>query len=201
MAQEQTARGRPRRAETDAAITRAALELVQERGPGGVNVAAVADRSGIARTTIYRRFRDRTDLLRAALQPAVASAPPPPGLSVRDKLVWVLTRTQEVLVESIGVGGLAAAVADSDPEFSAALRACLDAALEPIQQQIRDDVAHGSLAAHADADLVVNLVLGSYLAELVRHGTTRPGWVTRTADLLAAASSPRDVDVDQTSTP
>lgn len=182
-------RGRPRRAETDDKIVSATLHLIREQGPEAVNVAAVAARSGIARTTIYRRYRDRKDLLQAALQPVTESGAPPEGASVREKFAWVLTRTQEVLAGSIGLGGVAAVVADSDPDFSAALRASLHSALEPIHQQITEDVAHRRLAPHVDADIVVNLILGAYLAELVRYQAPRPDWLERTADLLAASLS------------
>jgi AcrR family transcriptional regulator len=187
MAQQPVGRGRPRRAETDDKIVSATLQLIREQGPEAVNVASVATRSGIARTTIYRRYRDRTDLLRAALQPVTDRGTPPEAASVREKFVWVLSRTQEVLASSIGPGGVAAVIADSDPEFSTALRAALHAGLEPIHQQITDDVVHGRLAPHVDADIVVDLVLGAYLAELVRYRAPRPDWLERTADLLATS--------------
>lgn len=180
-------RGRPRSAETDQRIMSATLNLIREQGPEAVNVATVAARSGIARTTIYRRYRDRRELLGAALQPVTWRGEPPEGASVRDKLAWVLARTQEVLADSIGLGGVAAVVADSDPDFSAALRDALHSALAPIHEQIQDDVSLGRLAPDADADLVVNLILGAYLAEVVRHGSPRPDWLERTADLLAAS--------------
>jgi AcrR family transcriptional regulator len=179
--------GRPRSAETGDRIVSAALDLIREQGPEGVNVATVAARSGVARTTIYRRFRDRRDLLQAALQPATEAGSPPEDASTRDKIAWVLTRTQEVLAGSIGLGGVAAVLADSDHEFSAALRASLQSALDPIHHQIDDDVAHRRLAPHVDADILVNLILGAYLAEIVRHPAPRPGWLDRTADLLAAS--------------
>ena len=183
-------RGRPRRAETDDRIVSATLDLIRQLGPEAVNVAAVAARSGIARTTIYRRYRDRRELLEAALQPVTEQGEPPSKGSVRDKLAWVLSQTQDVLANSIGRGGLAAVIADSDPDFSAALRASLDAALGPVRQQITDDVAHHRLAPHVDADLLVNLILGAYLAELVRYQPPRPEWLERTADLLAASLAP-----------
>ena len=180
-------RGRPRTAATDDRIVAATLELIREQGPEAVNVASVAARSGVARTTIYRRYRDRKDLLQAALQPVTQKGEPPASASVQGKLTWVLARTQEVLAGSIGLGGIAAVVADRDPDFSSALRASLHSALQPIQEQVSDDVAEGRLASHADADIVVNLILGAYLAEVVRYGTPRPEWLERTAELLTAS--------------
>lgn len=182
--QQGSGRGRPRRAETEEQIVRATLDLIREQGPEAVSVASVSARSGVARTTIYRRYRDRAELLGAALKPVTERGTPPSDASVGEKFRWVLARTQEVLAGSIGRGGVAAIVADSDPDFSAALRASLRSALDPIRDQIAGDVARGRLQAHVDADIVLNLVLGSYLAEVVRYAAPRPDWARRTADLL-----------------
>jgi hypothetical protein len=103
----------------------------------------------------------------------------------------MLTQAQEVLAGSIGPGGVAAVITDSDPDFSAALRASLHAALEPVRRQVADDVAQGRLAPGMDPDLVLNVILGAYLAELVRYDAPRPDWLPRTADLLAASLTPR----------
>jgi AcrR family transcriptional regulator len=166
-------------------IQAATLDLLREKGPDAVNVAAVAARSGIARTTIYRRYRDREELLQAALEPVTAKGSPPEDASVPDKLTWVLSRTQEVLADSIGMGGVAALVADSDPDFSAALRASLQSALAPVERQITEDVERGQIGRHVEGDIVINLILGAYLAEVLRYGSPRAEWLQRTADQLA----------------
>jgi AcrR family transcriptional regulator len=179
--------GRPRRAETDERVRDAALELLRERGPESVNVAAVAARSGVARTTIYRRYTDRRELLRDVLRPLVVPGEPDEDLPVRSKVVWVLARTEEVLAGSIGLGGVAAALTDADPEFSEVLREVLAAALEPLRERVVADMDAGRLTPHADDDdIVINLLLGAYLAEVVRYGAPRRDWSIRTADLLAA---------------
>ena len=49
-------RGRPRLQATDQAIFDAAAELIRERGYDGFSMAAVADRAGVAKTTVYRRW-------------------------------------------------------------------------------------------------------------------------------------------------
>jgi AcrR family transcriptional regulator len=48
-------------------IADTALQLLRTGGPRSVTVQAVQSRSGIAKTTIYRRHRDRREMLRAAL--------------------------------------------------------------------------------------------------------------------------------------
>ena len=57
----------PNPASRDQRITAAALELLRTKGPKAVTVEAVAARADVAKTTIYRRYRDRQQMLTAAL--------------------------------------------------------------------------------------------------------------------------------------
>lgn len=63
-------RGRPRDPGNDAAILDAALDLFIERGARGTSIEAVAQRAGVAKLTVYRRWRSKEDLLMAALEHA-----------------------------------------------------------------------------------------------------------------------------------
>ena len=56
-------RGRPRSATADQAIRDAAVELFAERGFEGVSVEDVAERAGVSRATIYRRYPSKVDLV------------------------------------------------------------------------------------------------------------------------------------------
>jgi AcrR family transcriptional regulator len=56
-------RGRSRPESTDRAIFTAAAELISERGYDGFSMAAVADRAGVAKTTVYRRWPTRSHLI------------------------------------------------------------------------------------------------------------------------------------------
>jgi AcrR family transcriptional regulator len=60
-------RGRPRLQSTDQAIFAAAAELIRERGYDGFSMAAVADRAGVAKTTVYRRWPTRSHLVLATM--------------------------------------------------------------------------------------------------------------------------------------
>jgi AcrR family transcriptional regulator len=183
-------RGRPRLPSTDERIIAAALALVRESGPQAVTVESVASRSSVARTTIYRRYRDRDELLRAAVN-AVADQPvPPPHLSVREKLRWVLTRARAVLEEGLGRGGVAAVLTDSAPEFTEAFRTALALHLEPLKTAIVVDVEAGLLRTDLDADVVLDLVFGAYLGEVLRHDQPSTDWLDRTLDMLVIALCP-----------
>lgn len=180
------ARGRPRRPATDDAIRTAARELLLEQGPAAVNVAAVAARTGIARTTIYRRYRDRAALLAAVLGDVTEAGPPPDTDRARDRIAWVLRRTAEVLAHGVGPGGVATVLTGGDPEFSRVLRASLERGLAPVRAQVVADQDAGLLRPDLDADRLIDLVLGAYLAESLRRGTPSEAWVEQAAEQLAA---------------
>ena len=60
--------GRPRRRTTQDSITRAARDLLAERGFQAATIEAIADRAGVGRNTIYRRWRSKEELIADALR-------------------------------------------------------------------------------------------------------------------------------------
>ena len=187
MEDDRVTRGRPRRAETDERLMRATAELLRDKGPAGVTIEAVSAHSGVARTTIYRRFSSRRELIAAAIDELVDQPLPPPELSLEAKLRWVLDQASELLETSLGRGTVGAIIADSDPAFTAALRHSLERQLEALRALMQSDIEGGRLAAHVDPDAVVGLLFGAYLGEVLRHGQPRKGWTENTVDLLRRA--------------
>jgi hypothetical protein len=61
-------RGRPRRAETAQAIVDATLALLAENGFQATTVDAIAERAGVAKNTIYRRWDSKEELIADALE-------------------------------------------------------------------------------------------------------------------------------------
>ncbi|WP_154759690.1 TetR/AcrR family transcriptional regulator [Amycolatopsis pithecellobii] len=59
--------GRPRDPHRDKAILTAARELIAERGYAGLSIEGVAARAGTGKTTIYRRWREKRELVLAAM--------------------------------------------------------------------------------------------------------------------------------------
>jgi AcrR family transcriptional regulator len=72
--------GRPRSAEADAAILDAALDLLIERGAAATSIEQVAQRAGVTRATIYRRFPGKTELLSSALLASWGNPPETPEI-------------------------------------------------------------------------------------------------------------------------
>lgn len=80
--------GRARDTGRDSRILSAVLDLVSEQGTGAISMEAVAARAGVAKSTVYRRWRSLPDLLADAVDtitfPGTHSAPTG---NLRDDLV------------------------------------------------------------------------------------------------------------------
>jgi AcrR family transcriptional regulator len=63
-------RGRPRREGADSEILSVVRTLLDERGFRALSVDEVAERAGVAKTTVYRRWPSKGALVAAALDPA-----------------------------------------------------------------------------------------------------------------------------------
>lgn len=87
-------RGRPRSLEHDQAITTATVAELLEHGCSGLSMEAVAARAGVAKTTLYRRWPNREDLALDAVSSIKGPIPTPPGISVRDDLLYLVRNTQ-----------------------------------------------------------------------------------------------------------
>jgi AcrR family transcriptional regulator len=72
--------GRPRDARAGRAILTAALQLMAERGVRDLRVDDVAERAGVGKATIYRRYRSKDALVSDAIATLVSEiAIPIPG--------------------------------------------------------------------------------------------------------------------------
>jgi AcrR family transcriptional regulator len=60
--------GRPRNPAVNEAILRAALELFIEHGVTGASIERIAKHAGVAKTSIYRRWSSREELLAEAIE-------------------------------------------------------------------------------------------------------------------------------------
>ena len=180
-------RGRPRLESTDQRIFQAARELLRLKGPAAVNIDSVAARSGVARTTIYRRYRSRDEMLHAILEHLIDPGRLAPDLPVDEKLRWVMDQVSDILENRLGPGATAAIIADSDPEFTTAVRSRLAGRLSSLADLMNVDIKAGLLQPTTDPDTVLGVLVGAYLAEVLRFGSPRAGWMDRAVALLSPA--------------
>ncbi|MFS4505746.1 TetR/AcrR family transcriptional regulator [Clavibacter sp. Sh2141] len=152
--------GRPVDRSGDAAILAASLDLVAERGYDGMALDEVAARTGRAKTTIYRRWATKEDLVLAALRgvgrPPEAELLPDTG-TLRDDLLavvdsgWLGGADRRAAV----FAGLASALRGSE-RLAAAIRAeVTDPYVEVYGRLIGRAVERGEASARSDAQVAV----------------------------------------------
>lgn len=185
-------RGRPRREETDRGIHQAALRLLRNGGPAAVTVEAVAAESGVAKTTIYRRYPDREAVLRAALKEAITAPDEPVGDTPRDKIRWALDQTWHQMSDVLGRGGVSAILANSQPAFTRLFRSVLAPYADALVDLIHTDIAAGELRDDLDPDTVVSFLIGAYLGEMVRRGRVGKAFSEKCVDLMWVAMRSSD---------
>ena len=157
-------RGRPRSAEAEEAILRAALEILDDVGYGAFSIEAVAARAGVGRPTIYRRWPSKLEL---AVEAVVRLAPPLKTFDTGDPLADLRHLVAELLPDmtSSAAGRVIIALA-SDPVVHAELAQRLDERfLQPrravVTDLLRRAISAGQARPDLDLDLLIDLILGA----------------------------------------
>lgn len=172
-------------------IALSTLQLLRTGGPRAVTMEAVAADSGVAKTTIYRRHRDRRDLLTTTLSGLATPEPLDRALDPPDRLRWIIDRAIEIVEHGVGLGGVAAMLTDEDSEFSALFRNILRDRRRHLSAEIDACKADGSIRDDVDAATLIDAIVGAYLTEYARSGEVAAGWSARLFDLLWPAVRPR----------
>ena len=172
---------REQRPSRDERITAASLDLLRTKGPAAVTVEAVAARSGVAKTTIYRRYRNRNDMLTAALASIAQPRPPEDPAELVPVVEWLVEQSYRAVHDGIGAGGLAALLTDENRDYTQLLRSIVHqhrAALA-LASVLRDAMNNQVVGGDIDVETVMDCIAGAYLAELARSGSVAPGWTER----------------------
>ena len=82
--------GRPRDPRIDEALSAHLVTLLAERGPAGFSVDELAERSGVGKAAIYRRYRCREELVAAGFAAVNEDMPDVSDLPVRQALITLL---------------------------------------------------------------------------------------------------------------
>jgi AcrR family transcriptional regulator len=181
----QTAAARaPKRSLVDERIFAASLALLRSRGPLAVSIEAVAAASGVAKTTIYRRYENRESLLTAAITSAATTVEFPADLTAQETLRWVLRHARDTIEHVVGRGTVAAVIMNEDPQFTQLLLGMIRATSRPLREDLRVRASAGEIKADVDVELAMSILLGVVVAELIRGRVTDDAWVDSVLALL-----------------
>lgn len=149
-------------------IAASTLHLLRSGGPRSVTIEAVTAHSGIAKTTIYRRHRDRRDMLTAALSRLTSPAPLSVQADTPERLRWLIRHSIAAIDDGIGFGGFAALLTEDDPEFSTVFRQILVTHRAKLVSVVDACKAEGGMRPDIDPETLIDAIVGAHIAERAR---------------------------------
>lgn len=171
-------------------VLAAALEVFAEQGYAGFSVDDVATRANVNKTTVYRRWPTKADLVGAALISLRDQDPEPPDTgSLRSDLVALLhqratqmgTPARRAIIQAL-------LVSNSEPELQALTRKMRrerPIVPSPVFQRAFD---RGELPADADTSLMSEALLGAVLSRTWKRERVPHSFLTRLVDLVVSGA-------------
>jgi AcrR family transcriptional regulator len=167
--------GRPRDRQIDVAVLRAALEVLDESGYGGLTLEAVARRAGTSKPAIYRRWTSRQRLVLSALGQRLGEARAPDTgctLCDLDECLKVFVAAFRRMPPDV-IGPLFADCAGDRDLRAAFMGTLFDPPRAAVRETLERARARGDLRDDVDVELILDLIgsLVHYRA-LFGHATT-----------------------------
>ena len=186
----------PRVSRSKEAVLGATLDLLAEQGVAATTIEAISDRSGVAKTTIYRHWAGKPELVIDAFQSLTRSTREPDTGTLQGDLESLAVGLSKAL-SSGRFGSLLPSLIDAaerDPEMSE-LHARFAADRETV---VRDIVARARSRDEIRDDLtdddMVDLVAGPiFYRRLVAHDRLDARSARRLAGLVTELVSPQSV--------
>src|SRR4051794_594619 len=167
-------RGRPRDPGTDSRITRAAAELMLQRGFDRTTVDDVASHAGVGKATVYRRWPSKEDLAVAAMESLYSAEMPEPDTgSIRTDLELSYRSVLTFVGTPDGAAFLRTSIAESvrDDRIAALHRSSTERRELHSRRTFERAIERGEIRPDIDIDVAVQW-LGGLLA--IRAITHRP---------------------------
>src|SRR3954453_2892864 len=180
---------------TDEAILEATRELLIEEGVHRLTIEGVAARAGVAKTTIYRRYKSKHELALAVLFDMVEQviAVEDSG-DIRAELIAFVDAGVRVLESTLMGRGMRGLVSDfaTDTELGKAFREQVVAVrLAEARRLIERGIERGDISPDVDLELVHELLFGPvYYRLLLSGGPLDDTLAERVVDAVLAGIAP-----------
>jgi AcrR family transcriptional regulator len=177
-----------RRSEVDAKILKTAREVLNNEGLAALTVERVAADSGVAKTTIYRRFKHRLDLATAAVgdipEAFKVEGPADTKEWLKALVVGMSWGMQTRAAEVVGAG----LMYRHDAEFNRLYKErVVDARAEAVRPRLQQAVASGEIRGDVDLDIIMALVAGIVVTSHLNGTADQEGWIDQVMTLVYAA--------------
>ena len=169
--------------EADRLILETTHRLLREVGYDRLTMDAVAREAGVARTTVYRRYRDKADLVSAAIDTLRAPIKRSASGDTRRDLIALLDSVRR----NYGIS-LAGTLLMEEPHNPQLLQLFRERMVVPqrriVAEMIQQGVDGGQIRPDVDLESVSDLLLGAFFAAVFAGGRPGPGWPTAIVDAI-----------------
>ncbi|WP_035845879.1 TetR/AcrR family transcriptional regulator [Kitasatospora azatica] len=189
------AKGRPRSAAADLAILDATRAALAELGWGGLTMGDVASRAGVAKTTLYRRWPSKNELVVDAVASLFDQLEVTDRGSLQADIESVVTQFAELLARPESQAALLALFAEGsrDPQLRLRIREhIVDPQKRLVHQGLANAQARGEISGDSDPgqkaeeiDIIFDTIAGAVEHRMLVIGEpATPEWIRRFTDLL-----------------
>lgn len=180
------------------------LDVLAAKGFRALTIKAVADRSGVARTTIYRWWPTTAALAREACWRLGQPMPPPDTGSVRTDVITHLRMLIDQASDPrvLRISADAALEALRDPELDDLRKRLVEGRRAPLREALERAVARGELAPDLDHELTMDLLTAPIvLRGLVTRAPLDPQLAEQIVDRVLSCfpGTPESADPPSTS--
>ena len=183
-----TARGRPRSPEADQAILATALQLLIEQGYTGTSIERVAAAAGVGKTTIYRRYPEKIELVAAALSSILSEAGPiPDSGNTKADVMEFLTLNLNVFVSGsvYPIIGTLLVEERRNPQLFEIFR---EKAIFPRRKQLQEilerGLQRGEIRPEVSLDAAMEALVGALYARHILGLPETTGWLESVVDVV-----------------
>jgi AcrR family transcriptional regulator len=191
---------RPRSQAARRRLLDAALEIVATDGVAAVTADAVARRSGVAKTTLYRHFGSTDGLVFATVADSVTAQVPPDTGTLRGDLEAIHRRYLDVASSQQSRELFAWMVAKSieSAENRELFRRVRVQPRGPTTVALQRAIARGEVDAGIDVDMAIHIIQGPLISQrIVDNSDVSESELARMVDMTARALGADGIDHDQ----
>lgn len=171
-------------------VLHAAAEEIGKKGYSALRVEDVAARSGVNKTTIYRRWPTKVDLVAAMIRHFAEVPEPPETGSLRTDLLVLLKHTAARAGSRYGRGIVRMIQLErTDPEVDLVAQQIAKEQMRPRRLVLERAMARGELPPETDVDLILELLFSPVVKRIAfaRESPT-DSFLERVVDIVLAGA-------------